>query len=49
MPNVNWQKDRNSNLFKQFQEHLTMSIIISAREKELLKQILSSTETLEWI
>ena len=47
MPNINWQKDKNSILFKQFQEHVSLSIIISAREKELLKQILSSTEDLE--
>jgi hypothetical protein len=47
MPNINWQKDRNSILFKQFQEHITMSIIVGAREKELLKDILSSTELLE--
>jgi len=47
MPNVNWQKDKESVLFKQFQDHINMSIIISAREKELLKQIRSSTEKLE--
>jgi|AntRauMFilla1563_2_1112583.scaffolds.fasta_scaffold12264_1 uncharacterized membrane protein YgaE (UPF0421/DUF939 family) len=47
MPNIDWQKDKNSILFKQFQEHISLSIIISAREKELLKQILSSTGELE--
>ena len=47
MPNINWQKDRNNILFIQFQEHITLSIIIGAREKELLKQIESSTEKLE--
>ncbi len=47
MPNINWQKDKESILYKQFQDHINMSIIISAREKELLKQILSSTENLE--
>ncbi len=47
MPNINWQKDKENILFKQFQDHINMSIIISAREKELLKQILSSTENLE--
>jgi hypothetical protein len=47
MPNVSWHKDRNSILFKQFQEHITMSVIIGAREKELLVQILESTEKLE--
>ena len=47
MPNINWQKDEDHILFKQFQDHINMSIIISAREKELLKQILSSTEHLE--
>ena len=47
MPNINWQKDKDNILFKQFQDHINMSIIISAREKELLKQILSNTEKLE--
>lgn len=47
MPNINWQKDEGNILYKQFQDHINMSIIISAREKELLKQILSSTENLE--
>ncbi|MFC3881293.1 DUF6090 family protein [Algoriphagus namhaensis] len=47
MPNVNWQKDTENILFKQFQDHINMSVIISAREKELLKQILSSTVKLE--
>jgi len=47
MPNINWQKDKENILFKQFQDHISMSIIISAREKELMKQILSSTEKLE--
>ena len=47
MPIINWQKDRNSILFKQFQEHISMSIIIGAREKELLTKILSDTEKLK--
>ena len=47
MPNVNWQKDPEHIIYKQFQDHINMSIIISAREKELLKQILSSTNNLE--
>lgn len=47
MPNISWHKDRNSKHFIQFQEHITMSIIIAAREKELLNQIMSSTENLE--
>ncbi len=47
MPNVNWQKDKEHILFKQFQDHINMSVIISAREKELLKQIFSSTQKLE--
>ena len=47
MPNINWQKDKKNILFKQFQDHINMSVIISAREKELLKQILASTKNLE--
>tara|TARA_R110001632_G_scaffold102276_3_gene210441 strand:- start:22 stop:759 length:738 start_codon:yes stop_codon:yes gene_type:complete len=46
MPNINWQLDKENILFKQFQDHINMSIIISAREKELLNQILSSSEKL---
>tara|TARA_R110000744_G_scaffold97420_1_gene188242 strand:+ start:1076 stop:1846 length:771 start_codon:yes stop_codon:yes gene_type:complete len=47
MPNTNWQKDKENIIFKQFQDHISMSIIIGAREKELLKQINSSTEKLK--
>ena len=47
MPNTYWQKDKENIIFKQFQDHISMSIIIGAREKELLKQINSSTEKLK--
>jgi hypothetical protein len=47
LPNINWQKDKENILFKQFQDHISMSIIISSREKELLKTALVLTENLK--
>ncbi len=47
MPNVNWHRDSSNEIYKQFQEHITLSIIVSSREKQLLNQILSSTEKLK--
>ncbi len=47
MPDVNWHNDKEHLIYKQFQEHITLSIIVSSREQQLLNQILSSTEKLK--
>ena len=46
MPNVNWTSDKNNLIYEQFQGHMSMTIIVSSREKQLLNQILLSTENL---
>lgn len=46
MPNVNWTSDKNNLIYEQFQGHMSMTIIVSSREKQLLNQVLSSTENL---
>lgn len=47
LPNINWQKDKENIIFKQFQDHISMSIVISSREKQLLKTALFLTENLK--
>ncbi|WP_149304145.1 DUF6090 family protein [Pareuzebyella sediminis] len=46
MPNVDWNNDKNNLIYKQFQDHMSISIIVSAREKQILNQVLSSAENL---
>lgn len=46
MPKVNWTSDKNNLIYKQFQGHMSMNIIVSSREKQLLNQVLLSTEDL---
>ena len=46
MPEVNWHKDPSNTIYRQFQEHMTLSIVVAAREKQLLNQILISNEKL---
>ena len=46
MPNVNWTSDKNNLIYRKFQDHMSVSIISSSREKQLLNQVLLSTENL---
>ena len=46
MPNVNWTSNKNNLVYKKFQDHMSICIIVSSREKQLLKQVLLSTENL---
>lgn len=46
MPDVDWNNDKNNLIYKQFQDHMSISVIVIAREKQLLNQILLSTENL---
>jgi uncharacterized membrane protein YgaE (UPF0421/DUF939 family) len=46
MPNVDWNNDKNNLIYKQFQDHMSISVIVSAREKQILNQLLSSAENL---
>ena len=46
MPNVDWHLDEKNIIYKQFQEHMTLSVVVSAREKQLLNQILESNNNL---
>jgi Family of unknown function (DUF6090) len=48
MPNVNWLMDEKNVIYKQFQEHMTLSVVVSAREKQLLNQILESNNNLRF-
>ena len=46
MPNVNWTSDKNNLIYRKFQDHMSVSIISSSREKQLLNQVLLSTKNL---
>lgn len=46
MPKVNWASDENNLIYRKFQDHMSVSIIASSREKQLLNQVLLSTENL---
>ena len=47
MPTSNWHTDSESRLYQHLRDHLTMTIIICAREIQLLKGILESTQRLQ--
>ncbi|MFT6828233.1 MAG: hypothetical protein ACJAZV_001525 [Roseivirga sp.] len=45
-PNINWQRDKNNPYFKKFEEHIAIAVVVNAREKQILENILSKIEPL---
>jgi hypothetical protein len=46
LPNINWQRDKNNPYFKKFEEHIAIAVVVNAREKQILENILSKIEPL---
>lgn len=46
LPNINWQRDKNNPYFKKFEEHIGIAVVVNAREKQILENILSKIEPL---
>lgn len=46
LPNIAWHTDETSSIFRKFEEHLIIAIIIHSREKQILNQILDKINPL---
>ncbi|HSR61035.1 MAG TPA: DUF6090 family protein [Robiginitalea sp.] len=44
LPDVNWQRDKESPYFKKFEEHIAIAVIIAAREKQVLSTLQARIE-----
>ena len=46
LPDINWQTDKNNPYFKKFEEHIAITVVVNAREKQILDIILSKIDSL---
>lgn len=46
LPDVNWQTDKNNPYFKKFEEHIGIAIVVNAREKQIVGDIIAKIDSL---